>query len=199
MLVLIRRFLEAGVMTHGVVMERNMGTPQGGPLSPLLANFLLDEVDKELERRGHAFVRYADDCNVYVGSKRAGERVMALLRRLFDGLRLRINEEKSAVATATSRNFLSFSLWRNAGGVRRPVADKAMATMNGDGSLSRHRGSYRLESSKPLAQLPDADAHHHAQPLLRQPGPPQARRLTSTDRTAGCGPACPVVWQGRAG
>ena len=128
-LVLIRRFLEAGVMTHGVVMERHMGTPQGGPLSPLLANFLLDEVDKELEQRGHTFVRYADDCNVYVGSKRAGERVMALLRRLFDGLRLRINEEKSAVATATSRKFLGFSLWRGTGGARRHVADKAMATM----------------------------------------------------------------------
>ena len=128
-LVLIRRFLEAGVMTHGVVMERNMGTPQGGPLSPLLANFLLDEVGKELERRGHAFVRYADDCNISVGSTRAGERVMALLRRLFDGLRLRINEAKSAVAAATSRKFLGFSLWLCAGGVRRRVADKAMATM----------------------------------------------------------------------
>ena len=110
-------------------MERHMGTPQGGPLSPLLANFLLDEVDKELERRGHAFVRYADDCNVYVGSERAGERVMALLHRLFGGLRLRINEGKSAVAPATSRKFLGFSLWRGAGGVRRRVADKAMATM----------------------------------------------------------------------
>ena len=128
-LTLIRRFLEAGVMADGVVMERHMGTPQGGPLSPLLANFLLDEVDKELERRGHAFVRYADDCNVYVGSRRAGERVMALLRRLFDGLRLRINEEKSAVAVATSRKFLGFSLWRRKGTVHRRVADKAMATM----------------------------------------------------------------------
>jgi group II intron reverse transcriptase/maturase len=129
MLALIRRFLESGVMVHGVVIERDKGTPQGGPLSPLLANLLLDEVDKELERRGHAFVRYADDCNVYVWSQRAGERVMALLRRLFSRLRLRINEEKSAVAAATSRKFLGFSLWRRKGTVHRAVARTAMAKM----------------------------------------------------------------------
>ena len=82
---LIRRYLEAGVMASGVVMERWEGTPQGGPLSPLLANVLLDRVDQALERRGHAFVRYADDCNVYVRSRRAGERVMALLGRLYEG------------------------------------------------------------------------------------------------------------------
>src|SRR5688572_30770461 len=86
---IIRRSLEAGVMADGVVVERHEGTPQGGPLSPLLANVLLDEVDKELERRGHTFVRYADDCNVYVQSKRAGERVLAVLRRNFAKLRLR--------------------------------------------------------------------------------------------------------------
>ena len=97
---LIRRYLEAGIMADGVVTERHEGTPQGGPLSPLLANVLLDEVDKELEKRGHAFVRYADDCNVYVRSKRAGERVMELLRRLYARLRLRINESKSAVDSA---------------------------------------------------------------------------------------------------
>jgi group II intron reverse transcriptase/maturase len=78
---LIRRYLNAGVLANGVVMERHEGTPQGGPLSPLLANVLLDEVDKELERRGHAFVRYADDLDVYVRSQQAGERVMASLRR----------------------------------------------------------------------------------------------------------------------
>ena len=83
MLGLIRRYLEAGVMANGVVVERVEGTPQGGPLSPLLANVLLDEVDKELEKRGHAFVRYADDCNVYVRSRRAGEDVMETLRRLY--------------------------------------------------------------------------------------------------------------------
>ena len=79
---LIRAYLNSGIMSDGVVQERHQGTPQGGPLSPLLANVLLDEVDKELERRGHCFVRYADDCNVYVRSRKAGERVMALLRRL---------------------------------------------------------------------------------------------------------------------
>ena len=80
-------------MSDGVVMDREEGTPQGGPLSPLLANILLDEVDKELERRGHAFVRYADDCNVYVRSKRAGERVKEALQSLYANLRLRINME----------------------------------------------------------------------------------------------------------
>ncbi len=127
---LIRRFLEAGVMLNGVVMERHEGTPQGGPLSPLLANFLLDEVDKALERRGHAFVRYADDCNVYVRSMKAGERVMAGLRQLYERLRLKVNEEKSAVARATTRKFLGFALWIAKGPtVRRRVAPQAMTTM----------------------------------------------------------------------
>src|SRR5204863_9891928 len=103
---LIRRYLEAGVLANGVVIERQEGTPQGGPLSPLLANVLLDEVDKELERRGHAFVRYADDLNVYVRSRRAAERVMELLQRLYASLRLRINASKSAVAPAWGRKFL---------------------------------------------------------------------------------------------
>lgn len=107
-LVIIRRYLAAGVMADGgVVIERYEGTPQGGPLSPLLANVLLDAVDKELERRGHCFVRYADDCNVYVRSHRAGERVMRLLRRLLTGLKVRINESKSMVDLATRRKILS--------------------------------------------------------------------------------------------
>lgn len=93
------------MMANGVVMRREEGTPQGGPLSPLLANFLLDEVDKELEKRGHSFVRYADDLNIYVRSKRAGERVMEALRGLYARLKLRINESKSAVARATERTF----------------------------------------------------------------------------------------------
>jgi RNA-directed DNA polymerase len=126
---LIRRFLEAGVMVLGVLEEGREGTPQGGPLSPLLANLLLDDVDKELERRGHAFVRYADDLNVYVRSQRAGERVLELLRSLFDGLKLRINEEKTAVAPATTRTFLGFSLWRHRGEVKRVVSHKAIAKM----------------------------------------------------------------------
>ena len=106
---LIRRYLQAGIMAHGVVVERHEGTPQGGPLSPLLANVLLDEVDQELERRGHAFVRYADDCNVYVRSRRAGERVMGLLRRQYGKLRLKINESKSAVAFVKGRKLLGYA------------------------------------------------------------------------------------------
>lgn len=127
---LIRRYLDAGVMVSGVVMERYEGTPQGGPLSPLLANVLLDEVDKELEKRGHTFVRYADDCNVYVRSRRAGERVMGLLRRLFARLRLRVNEEKSAVDLATRRKILGYSMWVAPGRtVRLRVAGKALSAM----------------------------------------------------------------------
>lgn len=124
---LIRRFLSAGILAGGITLERYEGTPQGGPLSPLLANILLDEVDKELERHGHSFVRYADDCNVYVRSRRAGERVMALLRRLYGRLRLAINEEKSAVDSANKRKFLGYSFWYATGStVKRRVASKTL-------------------------------------------------------------------------
>jgi RNA-directed DNA polymerase len=127
---LIRRYLEAGVMVNGVVMERYEGTPQGGPLSPLLANVLLDEVDKELEKRGHVFTRYADDANVYVASRRAGLRVLELLRRLFAQLKLRINEAKSAVDLATNRKFLGYSFWIGPGRtVHFRVASKALVSM----------------------------------------------------------------------
>jgi len=127
---LIRRYLEAGIMADGIVLERYEGTPQGGPLSPLLANVLLDEVDKELERRGHRFVRYADDCNVYVGSKRAGERVMQGLIALYAKLKLRINESKSAVARAWDRSFLGYSFWVAPGKiVKRGVSPKALVAM----------------------------------------------------------------------
>lgn len=130
MLGLIRRYLEAGIMASGVVVERVEGTPQGGPLSPLLANVLLDGVDKELEKRGHAFVRYADDCNVYVRSRRAGEDVMETLRRLYARLRLRVNEAKSAVARPQDRKFLGYSFWVAPGRkVKRRVAPKALAAM----------------------------------------------------------------------
>jgi len=130
MLRLIRRYLEAGVMANGVVIERYEGTPQGGPLSPLLANVLLDDVDKELERRGLSFCRYADDANVYVASKRAGERVMASLRKLYAKLRLTINEDKSAVAPVEERQFLGFTFVRTRGGkVKRRIADKALRAM----------------------------------------------------------------------
>jgi RNA-directed DNA polymerase len=126
---LIRRYLEAGVMAEGVLMDRYEGTPQGGPLSPLLANVLLDEVDKELERRGHAFVRYADDCNVYVRSRRAGERVMVLLRRLVTRLRLRVNESKSAIDLARNRKILGYTFWHTQGTAKLKVASKALDAM----------------------------------------------------------------------
>jgi RNA-directed DNA polymerase len=127
MLRLIRRYLEAGIMADGVVVERHEGTPQGGPLSPLLANVLLDEVDKELEKRGHAFVRYADDCNVYVRSKRAGDRVLAALRSKYAKLRLRVNKEKSTVARVWDRKFLGYSFWVAKGKVvKLRVAPKAL-------------------------------------------------------------------------
>ena len=126
---LIRAYLNSGIMQDGVVVERYQGTPQGGPLSPLLANVMLDEVDTELERRGHRFARYADDCNVYVRSRRAGERVMALLRRLYARLHLTVNETKSAVASVFGRKFLGYSFWVAKGGeIKRRVADKPMAT-----------------------------------------------------------------------
>jgi group II intron reverse transcriptase/maturase len=126
---LIRRYLDAGIMSNGVVTERYEGTPQGGPLSPLLANVLLDEVDRELERRGHRFVRYADDCNVYVRSQRAGERVLAGLRKLYARLHLKVNESKTAVARAFGRKFLGYCLWRGPEGeVKRAVASQALDT-----------------------------------------------------------------------
>lgn len=110
-LALIRRFLQAGVMVNGVVIERVEGTPQGGPLSPLLSNILLDELDKELERRGHCFCRYADDCNIYLQSPRAGADVMASVMRFLETtLKLRVNRSKSAVAQARERTFLGMRI-----------------------------------------------------------------------------------------
>ena len=110
LLKLIRKYLQSGVMINGVVSSTLEGTPQGGPLSPLLSNIVLDELDKELERRGHKFVRYADDCNIYVKSKRAGLRTMANIQRFIEGkLRLKVNEKKSAVDRPWKRKFLGFS------------------------------------------------------------------------------------------
>ena len=111
---IVRRFLEAGMMWDGVCIERYEGTPQGGPLSPLLANLLLDDLDKELERRGHCFCRYGDDCNIYVRTQQAGERVIASVTRfLEERLRLRVNWEKSAVAYVAERQFLGYRLLRD--------------------------------------------------------------------------------------
>ncbi|WP_313053695.1 group II intron reverse transcriptase/maturase [Pseudomonas lopnurensis] len=108
---LIRRYLEAGVMSDGVVSQRQEGTPQGGPLSPLLSNILLDELDRELERRGHRFVRYADDANIYVRSLRAGERVLASVERFLDQrLKLTVNRDKSRVAGAWKCDYLGYGM-----------------------------------------------------------------------------------------
>jgi RNA-directed DNA polymerase len=270
---LIRRYLDAGVMVNGVVRERGEGTPQGGPLSPLLANVLLDEGDKELEKRGHAFVRYADDCNVYVRSRRAGERAMALLRQLFGRLRLRVNEAKSAVDLAFNRKILGYSFWEPRDrpvGLR--VADKALGVMKdrvrsitgrlGGRSMARvvaelhgylpgWRNYFSLANYLTFRRL-DKWIRHRLRALhlkqwkrgpkvyreLRARGAshlvasriaanmrrwwatsavlnnaltlsyfdglglprlylPKPRPLTSTSRTARCGPACRVVWEGR--
>ena len=146
---LIRRYLVAGIMEGGVVMERYEGTPQGGPLSPLLANVLLDEVDQELERRGHRFVRYADDCNVYVRSRRAGERVLAGLRRLYERLHLKVNEAKTAVAPSSRRKLLGYAFWYGPGGQARcRVADKAKETFK-----QRIREMTRRSGGRSLAEI----------------------------------------------
>ena len=122
---LIRAFLNAGVMEDGLVYPIDEGTPQGGPLSPLLSNLVLDDFDKELTRRGHRFCRYADDCNIYVSSRRAGGRVMATLCRfLTTKLRLKVNESKSAVARPEERKFLGFSISND--GSERRIAPKAL-------------------------------------------------------------------------
>jgi len=110
MLKLIRSFLNSGVMVGGVTQPTEKGTPQGGPLSPLLSNVLLDDLDKELKKRGHRFCRYADDCNIYVGSRRGGERVMDSITRFLEGdMKLKVNREKSAVARPVTRVFLGYS------------------------------------------------------------------------------------------
>ena len=127
MLKLIRAFLGAGVMEGGLVSPVDEGTPQGGPLSPLLSNIVLDELDQELERRGHRFVRYADDCNIYVRSQRAGERVMKSVSEFITKkLKLKVNEQKSAVSRPSKRKFLSFS-FIGSRIVKRRIAAKAIA------------------------------------------------------------------------
>jgi RNA-directed DNA polymerase len=127
LLKLIRAFLQAGVLENGLVSPAEEGTPQGGPLSPVLSNIVLHELDQELERRGHRFTRYADDCNIYVRSRRAGERVMRSVTRLLTTkLKLRVNSEKSAVARPWERKFLGFS-FTNHEQPKRRLAPKAVA------------------------------------------------------------------------
>ena len=128
---LLRAFLSAGVMEAGLVSPTTEGTPQGGPLSPLLSNLVLDELDRELERRGLCFARYADDCNIYVRSERAGQRVMASVRRfLTERLRLKVNEAKSAVARPWERKFLGFT-FRDTPDAERGIAPKSIERFKG--------------------------------------------------------------------
>ncbi|WP_244594129.1 group II intron reverse transcriptase/maturase [Rhodoblastus sphagnicola] len=144
---LIRAFLNAGVMEDGLVCPVDEGTPQGGPLSPILSNLVLDDLDKELTRRGHLFCRYADDCNIYVRSRRAGERVMASVSRfLTNKLRLKVNEAKSAVARPEERKFLGFSISND--GSERRIAPKAL-----DKFRARLRDMTCRTSGKSLEQL----------------------------------------------
>jgi RNA-directed DNA polymerase len=123
---LIRKYLKSGIMLKGMRVKSEEGAPQGGPLSPLLSNILLDELDKELERRGHKFCRYADDCNVYVKSKRAGERVLESITKFLEiELKLKVNTEKSAVSSPTKRKFLGYGFYYGKGGIKFRVHDKS--------------------------------------------------------------------------
>jgi RNA-directed DNA polymerase len=145
---LIRGFLTAGAMEGGLVSPTEEGTPQGGPLSPLLSNLMLDVLDKELEKRGHRFVRYADDCNIYVRSHRAGERVMAGIERfLAKRLRLKVNKAKSAVAKPSVRKFLGFSFTYGSE-PRRRIAPQAIARFK-----ARVRELTRRTCGRSLAQI----------------------------------------------
>jgi RNA-directed DNA polymerase len=137
---LIREYLNSGVMINGVVVKTEEGTPQGGPMSPLLSNIMLDDLDKELEKRGHKFVRYADDCNIYVKSKRAGERVMGSVRTFLEKkLKLKVNSKKSKVEKGTWVKFLGFSFYERDGEVLIRVAKQ---------SLERFRQKLRRQTKR---------------------------------------------------
>lgn len=144
---LIRKYLQSGVMIHGMVVKTEEGTPQGGPLSPLLSNILLDDLDKELEKRGHRFVRYADDCNIYVRSRRAGERVMGSMGKFLEQkLKLKINRKKSKVDRAQQVKFLGFSFHKRKGRVLIRIASESVARLREKLRwLTRRTRSERLE------------------------------------------------------
>ena len=157
---LIRGYLTAGVLDGGLFEESREGTPQGGPLSPLLSNLVLDELDRELERRGHRFVRYADDCNIYVRSEKAGRRVMASLTPFIEGrLKLQINTEKSAVARPWHRSFLGFTV-KDDPMFRRCIADKAVTRFK-DRVREQTRRYRGISLEKMIADL---------NPFVRGPG-----------------------------
>jgi len=145
---LIRKCLQAGLMRDGVVSPREEGTPQGGPLSPLLSNILLDELDKELERRGHKFCRYADDCNIYVTSRAAGERVLGSVSRFLERrLRLKVNAEKSAVARVWERKFLGYTMtWHKQ--PRLKVSERSVKRLKG-----KVKAIFREGRGRSLAQV----------------------------------------------
>jgi len=154
---LIGRYLRAGLMAGGTVTQRTQGTPQGGPLSPLLSNILLDDLDKELERRGHAFCRYADDCNIYVRSRRAGERVLASLSRFLDRrLKLKVNDAKSAVDRPWKRTFLGYSMTHHMK-PRLKVAVSSVARFK-----AKLRGMFRRGRGRSIAKVVT-----EATPILR--------------------------------
>jgi RNA-directed DNA polymerase len=155
---LIRRYLKAGIMAEGLVKPRSEGTPQGGPLSPLLSNILLDELDRELERRGHRFCRYADDANIYVGTRRSGQRVMMSVTRFLEKrLKLRVNREKSAVDRPWRRKFLGYTLsWHQK--PRLKVAAESVKRLK-----EKLRGIIRNHRSVNLKHL----AQEQLTPLLR--------------------------------
>ena len=144
---LIRAYLNSGVMVNGVVMETEEGTPQGGPLSPLLSNIMLDDLDKELEKRGHKFVRYADDCNIYVRTQRAGERVLEGVKEFLEKkLKLKVNPKKSKVEKATKAKFLGFSFWKRKREVYVRIANRTKERfMEKMRNLTRRTRSGKLE------------------------------------------------------
>ncbi|MBE95213.1 MAG: group II intron reverse transcriptase/maturase [Marinobacter sp.] len=171
MLTLIRRYLQAGMLEGGLVSPRREGAPQGGPLSPLLSNVLLTELDRELERRGHRFCRYADDCNIYVSSKRAGERVMASMTHFLETrLRLKVNTDKSAVDRPWRRSFLGYSVSWHKRQVRLRIAPKSLKAF-----MTKLRRLLKRSRGQSLATT-----IRHLNPVLR--GWANYYRLTASKR-----------------
>src|SRR5277367_6934037 len=171
---LIRAFLNAGVLEDGLVRPVDEGTPQGGPLSPFLSNIVLDDLDKELARRGHRFCRYADDCNIYVRSYHAGERVrISISRFLTDKLRLKVNEAKSAVARPEERKFLGFSISND--GSERRIAPKALDKFKG------HDPPDTGDQPTAADRRPQAIPHRMARLLRLLPDPAGAHQPGSVD------------------
>jgi RNA-directed DNA polymerase len=189
LLKLIRAFLNAGVMEHGLVSPSVEGTPQGGPLSPLLSNLVLDELDQELERRGHRFVRYADDCNIYVRSKRAGQRVMeSITRFITQKLKLKVNQAKSAVARPQERKFLGFSFTAGPD-TKRTIAPKSLERFKQRirDITRRAKGVSITATMEELARICGAGAT-----ILASAKRPRCWSLSLAGSGCDCGPPCGV-------